>query len=116
VRSDCRVIHLAPVPLICAVANIVNSSTMIFSRHADRSSTSTLLTRRCEMFKSMLAVLAVALCMSLSACGGSEAVAQSNGTCGKQLTDLQNALNTGAMTQDEYARAREHAIHNCNHD
>jgi hypothetical protein len=29
---------------------------------------------------------------------------------------LQNALNTGAMTQDEYARAREHAIHNCNHD
>jgi hypothetical protein len=54
--------------------------------------------------------------MSLSACGGSEAVAQSNGTCGKQLTDLQNALNTGAMTQDEYARAREHAIHNCNHD
>jgi hypothetical protein len=68
------------------------------------------------MFKPMLAVLTIALCLSLTACGGSEAVAQSNDTCGKQLTDLQNAVNTGAMTQDEYARAREQAIKNCYHN
>lgn len=68
------------------------------------------------MFKPMLAVATIAFCMSLAACGGSKAVAQSSsGTCGKQLTDLQTALNTGAMTQDEYARARDQAIRNCNH-
>jgi hypothetical protein len=68
------------------------------------------------MFKPMFASIAVALCIALSACGGSKAVAQANGTCGKQLTDLQTALNTGAMTQDEYNRAREEALRNCYHN
>jgi hypothetical protein len=56
------------------------------------------------MYKPMLAVMTVVFCIALTACGGSKAVAQANGTCGKQLTDLQTALNTGAMTQDEYNR------------
>jgi hypothetical protein len=68
------------------------------------------------MFKPMLAVMTVAFCIALTACGGSKAVAQANGTCGKQLTDLQTALNTGAMTQDEYNRSREEALRNCYHN
>jgi hypothetical protein len=68
------------------------------------------------MFKPMLAMTTVAFCMALAGCGGSKAVAQSNGTCGKQMTDLQNALNSGAMTQDEYNRARDEALHNCYHN
>jgi hypothetical protein len=95
--------------------HIVKPSAMEISHHCDRHQRFNAFTRRREMFKSMLAVVAIALCLSLTACGGSEAVAQSNGTCGKQLTDLQNAVNSGAMTQDEYARAREQAIKNCNH-
>jgi hypothetical protein len=69
-----------------------------------------------EMFKPMLAVTTVVFCIALTACGGSKAVAQANGTCGKQLTDLQTALNTGAMTQDEYNRSREEALKNCYHN
>jgi hypothetical protein len=69
------------------------------------------------MFKPILAMMSVAFCLSLAACGGSRAIAQTNnGTCGKQLTDLQNALNTGAMTQHEYDRARDQAIKHCYHD
>jgi hypothetical protein len=66
------------------------------------------------MMRLWLATTIITLCLSLAACGGSRAVAENNGTCGKQLTDLQNALSTGAMTQDEYDRAREAAIKRCN--
>jgi hypothetical protein len=68
------------------------------------------------MTKVWLATTMIALCLSLTACGGSRAIAQNNGTCGKQLTDLQNALSSGAMTQDEYVHAREAAIQRCNQD
>lgn len=68
------------------------------------------------MTRLWLATLIVTFCLSLAACGGSRAIAQNNETCGKQLTDLQTALNSGAMTQHEYDRAREAAIRRCNED
>ncbi|WP_430388598.1 hypothetical protein [Dyella sp. 20L07] len=49
----------------------------------------------------------------LSGCGGTTRVVQNNETCGKQMTDLQTALNTGAMTQSEYDHARREAIKRC---
>jgi hypothetical protein len=69
-----------------------------------------------DMTRLWLVTIVVGLCLSLAACGGSRAIAQNNGTCGKQLTDLQNAVNSGAMTQSEYQSAREEAIHRCNSD
>ncbi|GGA01089.1 hypothetical protein [Dyella caseinilytica] len=68
------------------------------------------------MTKLLLATTLVSLCLSLAACGGSRAIAQNSGTCGKQLTDLQTALNSGAMTQSEYDSARREAIRRCNGD
>lgn len=67
------------------------------------------------MIKSMLATMMVAFCLSVAACGGSKTVVKNEDSCGKQLTDLQNALNTGAMTQSEYDQARSEAIYRCNH-
>jgi hypothetical protein len=68
------------------------------------------------MTRLWLATMVATFCLSLAACGGSRAIAQNNETCGRQLTDLQTALNSGAMTQDEYDRARKAAIHRCNED
>jgi hypothetical protein len=68
------------------------------------------------MTKLLLATMMMTCCLSLAGCGGSRAIAQNNGTCGKQLTDLQTALNSGAMTQGEYDRARSEAIRRCNED
>ncbi len=68
------------------------------------------------MFKPMLAMMMIAFCMSLTACGGTKTVVKTNDNCGKQLTDLQNAVNTGAMTPAEYDKARDEAIHRCNHE
>ena len=68
------------------------------------------------MTRLWLVTMMISLCLSLAACGGSRAIAQNNGTCGKQLTDLQTALSSGAMTQGEYDRARAEAIHRCNED
>ncbi|GAB2583257.1 hypothetical protein ISP15_16340 [Dyella jejuensis] len=67
------------------------------------------------MIKPMLATMTIALCMSLAACGGSETVVKNEDSCGKQMMDLQNALNTGAMSQSEYDKARSEAVHRCNH-
>ena len=68
------------------------------------------------MTRLLLATTLMSLCLSLAACGGSRAIAQNNGTCGKQLTDLQTAVNSGAMTQAEYEKARAEAIRRCNGD
>jgi hypothetical protein len=65
------------------------------------------------MTRLWLATTLLVLGASLAGCGGSRAIAQNNGTCGKQLTDLQTALNTGAMTQSEYDRARTEALRRC---
>lgn len=59
------------------------------------------------------ALLATA-CLALGGCGGHTRVVQtSNETCGKQMTDLQDALATGAMTQHEYDKAHRAAMERC---
>jgi hypothetical protein len=69
-----------------------------------------------DMTKLLLATMMMTFCLALAGCGGSRAIAQNNETCGRQLTDLQAALNSGAMTQDEYDHARAAAIRRCNED
>jgi hypothetical protein len=69
-----------------------------------------------DMTRLLLATTMIGFCLSLAACGGSRAIAQNNETCGKQLTDLQTALSSGAMSQSEYDRARSEAIYRCDHD
>ncbi len=57
-----------------------------------------------------LAALALALPLTLTACGGGGAkteVSQSSATLGQELTDLQAAHASGAITDKEYARARK---------
>jgi hypothetical protein len=68
------------------------------------------------MTRLLLATTITIFCLLLAACGGSRAIAQNNDTCGKQLTDLQTAVNSGAMTQSEYDRARAVAIRRCDQD
>lgn len=59
----------------------------------------------------------IVACLVLAGCGSSTRVVQNNDTCGKQMTDLQNALASGAMTQHEYDKARRVAIERCDsHD
>jgi hypothetical protein len=61
----------------------------------------------------LLLALLVGGCVLLSGCGSTTRVVQNNDTCGKQMTDLQNALASGAMSQSEYERARREAIKRC---
>jgi len=68
------------------------------------------------MFRPILATMTIAFCMTVAACGGSKTIVKNQDSCGKQLTDLQNALNSGAMTQAEYDRARSETLEHCNHD
>ncbi|WP_445146416.1 hypothetical protein [Dyella sp. Tek66A03] len=65
------------------------------------------------MNRSLILALLVGCCVSLAGCGSTTRVVQNNETCGKQMTDLQNALASGAMTQSEYERARREAIKRC---
>jgi hypothetical protein len=58
------------------------------------------------------ALLATA-CLVLSGCGSHTRVVQANETCGKQMTDLQDALASGAMTQHEYDKAHRAAMERC---
>jgi hypothetical protein len=55
----------------------------------------------------------IGICVALAGCGSSTRVVQSHDTCGKQMTDLQDALNSGAMTQHEYDKARRVAVERC---
>jgi hypothetical protein len=66
------------------------------------------------MNRSLLLACLVGTCVTLSGCGSSTRVVQNNDTCGKQMTDLQNALASGAMSQSEYDKARRVAIDRCN--
>jgi hypothetical protein len=45
--------------------------------------------------------------------GGSETVVQSAESCGKELQDLQKALETRAIDQTEYNRLRKAAMERC---
>jgi len=65
------------------------------------------------MNKSLILALLVGCCVSFAGCGSTTRVVQNSETCGKQMTDLQNALASGAMTQHEYERARREAIKRC---
>lgn len=66
------------------------------------------------MKKPWIAACLVSSCLALAGCGSSTRVVQSNDTCGKQMTDLQDALDSGAMSRSEYDRARRVAIDRCN--
>jgi outer membrane biogenesis lipoprotein LolB len=63
--------------------------------------------------KTMLSTSLIVACLALAGCGSSTRVVQNNDTCGKQMTDLQDALASGAMTQHEYDKARRVAIERC---
>lgn len=65
------------------------------------------------MDKSLMFALLVGGCVSLAGCGSTTRVVQNNDTCGRQMTDLQNALASGAMSQSEYEHARREAIKRC---
>lgn len=66
------------------------------------------------MNKSLMPALMFCCCVLLAGCGGGPRVVQNNNeTCGKQMTDLQDALNSGAMTQHEYDKARRVALKHC---
>lgn len=65
------------------------------------------------MNRSLILACLAGCCLALVGCGSSTRVVQNNDTCGKQMTDLQNALASGAMTQSEYDKARRVAIQRC---
>jgi len=65
------------------------------------------------MKRIMIPSLLTVVCLALAGCGSSTRVVQNNDTCGKQMTDLQNALASGAMTQHEYDKARRVAVERC---
>lgn len=66
------------------------------------------------MFRATLLMALAGSCLALAGCGSdSTRVVQNNQTCGQQMTDLQNALSSGAMTQKEYDKARKVAIERC---
>lgn len=65
------------------------------------------------MNRALTPALIAAACLALAGCGSSTRVVQNNETCGQQMTDLQNALASGAMTQHEYGQARRVAIERC---
>jgi hypothetical protein len=58
------------------------------------------------------ALLATA-CLALGGCGSHTRVVQTNESCGKQMSDLQDALASGAMTQHEYNKAHRAAMERC---
>ena len=51
--------------------------------------------------------------LALAGCGHTTRVVQDNDTCGKQMTDLQDALASGAMSRHEYDKARRVAVERC---
>ena len=59
-------------------------------------------------------MFAALLAVGLAGCGGGKTVVQTSPqSCGKQLMDLKEALDNGAMNQKEYDRARKKAMRNC---
>jgi hypothetical protein len=58
--------------------------------------------------------LFVVSCLVFAGCGSSPPVVHTKDSCGQQMTDLQDALASGAMTKSEYDRARKVALKDCN--
>jgi hypothetical protein len=70
---------------------------------------------RKTLFNSLAAVMAIALILGLTGCGGGGAEMKSEistTTTGQQLMDLKKALDTGAISQDEYDKARRKILEN----
>lgn len=66
------------------------------------------------MNRVVIAVLLATASLALGGCGGRTHVVQTNNeTCGKQMTDLQDALASGAMTRREYDKAHRAAMERC---
>jgi hypothetical protein len=61
----------------------------------------------------VIPALLVGVSLTLAGCGSDTRVVQNNETCGKQMTDLQDALASGAMTQAEYNKAHRAAMQRC---
>ena len=66
------------------------------------------------MKQTILPASLIVVCLALAGCGSTTRVVQNTNTCGKQMTDLQDALASGAMSQREYDKARSAAIERCN--
>jgi hypothetical protein len=69
------------------------------------------------VLKSSFAALAIVLGMSLSACGGGggpTTVQNTTVSKGQQLMDLKEALDKGAITQDEYDAQRKKILNGKN--
>ena len=66
------------------------------------------------MTRVVIPALLATACLALGGCGGRTHVVQTNNdTCGKQMSDLQDALASGAMTQHEYDKAHRAAMERC---
>jgi hypothetical protein len=65
--------------------------------------------------KPLIAVLLVVCFGSLTGCGSdpTPVLVKTDNTCGKQLSDLKNALDGGAMSPPEYEKARKEALRHC---
>jgi hypothetical protein len=63
--------------------------------------------------RAVLATLVIAAAVTLTACGGGGAEVRSEVTTvsqGQELIDLKKALDSGAITKDEYDRLRQKAL------
>lgn len=66
------------------------------------------------MSRVLIPSLVVVACLATSGCGSDTRMVQSsNETCGKQLTDLQDAFNSGAITKHEYDKAHRAIMDRC---
>jgi hypothetical protein len=65
--------------------------------------------------KPLIAALLVVCFGSLTGCGSdpTPVLVKTDNTCGKQLSDLKNALDAGAMSPPEYDKARKEALRHC---
>ena len=66
------------------------------------------------MSRVLIPSLLVVICLALSGCGSHTRMVQtSTETCGKELTDLQDALDSRAITQHEYDKAHRAIMERC---
>ena len=65
------------------------------------------------MNRAAISALLITTCLVLAGCSHTTRVVQDNETCGQQMTDLQGALDSGAMTKSEYNRAHRAAMKRC---